>query len=394
MNFTPPDGIPVHSEVMFRALDDAADVAKVLSMEVTAAWINECREIPREILEALGGRCGRYPDEGQRPETVARDQWPTFCGVFGDTNSPEIDSYWCNIFEHLPADEDDPASVLECETFIQPAGDSPEAENLEHLRPDYYSRSGKSEEYYRTMVQVQYARSIKGKPVYEKAYKDRHVSKVPLKFDPMLPIIVGQDCARTPASVLMQMTLGGRINILRELVGFDMGSSTFIKTKLRPMLRNEGLNNVLVFIGDPSWVRQNETDDNSWYKELKKEFPREDGHCVKAAETNDIIRRISALDEGLRTWPDGEPLINIDPSCTWLIQGLRSKYRYARIKGTDSKFQDKPDKNNWSHVLDAAQYGVLFLNGKDYSLEDYIRINYNRFTNKTTYKPADSRVGY
>ena len=58
------------------------------------------------------------------------------------------------------------------------------------------------------------------------------------------------------------------------------------------------------------------------------------------------------------------------------------------------KFQDKPDKNNWSHVLDAAQYGVLFLNGKDYSLEDYIRINYNRFTNKTTYKPADSRVGY
>ena len=33
-------------EVMFRALDDAADIKNLLSLELTGAWLNECREIP------------------------------------------------------------------------------------------------------------------------------------------------------------------------------------------------------------------------------------------------------------------------------------------------------------------------------------------------------------
>lgn len=395
MNFIPPDGIPVCSEVMFVALDDAADVAKVLSMEVTAGWINECREIPREIVENLGKRCGRYPSARQKPEAVPAAEWPTYAGLFGDTNAPEEDSYWQHIFDHLPIDEDNPNSVLACDTFKQPAGDSPDAENIENLPFGYYEQSGESDEWYRTMVQVKYARSIKGKPVYEKTFKpERHISKVPLKLWANLPIIIGQDCARSPASVLMQMLPNGRINILREATGFDMGAKTFVSMKLRPVLRNDAIENPLVFIGDPSWVRQNDTDDNSWKKELTAIFKREEGHHVKSAETNDPIRRITALDEALRTYPDGDPLVMIDPSCTMLIQAMRNKYRYGRIKGSDNKYHDRPDKNNWSHVAEAAQYGILFLTGKYYRVDDYIRITHNAFTGNTSYRPADSRTGY
>ena len=105
-NFTPPDKIPVYSEVLFRALDDPKDIAKVLSLEVTCAWLNECREIPKEIVEHLSKRCGRYPSAKMRPPEIPPEQWPTYKGMFGDTNAPEFDSYWYNVFEHLPTDEE------------------------------------------------------------------------------------------------------------------------------------------------------------------------------------------------------------------------------------------------------------------------------------------------
>ena len=34
---------------------------KLLSLELTGAWINEAREVPKAILEGLTGRVGRYP---------------------------------------------------------------------------------------------------------------------------------------------------------------------------------------------------------------------------------------------------------------------------------------------------------------------------------------------
>jgi hypothetical protein len=394
-DFVPPDKIPVKAEVMFRALDDAADVAKVLSMEVTAAWLNECREIPREIVENLGKRCGRYPDDEMRPDDVPKEQWPTFYGLFGDTNAPEQDSYWESVFEHLPIDEDDEDSVLDCSTFIQPGGDSPQAENVEHLpggQAKYYAREGRSEEWFRTMVQVQYARSIKGKPVYEKSFKpERHVSTVPLKVYSNLPVIIGLDTARKPAAVFEQMTLDGRILTQHETYAFDMGAKLFIARHLRPIINNFYPASALVFVIDPAGNRQNETDDNTWFKELKKSFK---GHHVKCAITNDPITRINATDDILRTWPDGEPMNLIDPCCKYLIQGMRGKYRYVRVKGTDNKFSDKPDKNPWSHTVEAKQYADLFLTSKYYRAEDYVRATHNPLSNTTKFTPADSYTGY
>ena len=51
----------VEAEVLFRPLDTPDDVNRVLSLEVTGAILDEFVEIPKEIVEALSGRCGRYP---------------------------------------------------------------------------------------------------------------------------------------------------------------------------------------------------------------------------------------------------------------------------------------------------------------------------------------------
>jgi hypothetical protein len=52
-------------EVLFVPLDKPDDVRKLLSLELTFAWIDECREIQKEVLDALTGRVGRYPSRLQ-----------------------------------------------------------------------------------------------------------------------------------------------------------------------------------------------------------------------------------------------------------------------------------------------------------------------------------------
>lgn len=383
----------VRSEWLFRSLDTPEDVQRVLSLECSSIWVEEAREIPVQLLSDLEGRCGRYPSQagGFRYRS----------GIIYSTNPPEIDSDHYKLLEHLPQEEDNENSIIDVDAFHQPSGLSPEAENIENLRPGYYEElsKGKKQDWVDVYVHGRYGKSMAGKPVYELSFQyDRRV-KHGLKWDPILPIIIGVDTARQPAMVFMQLGYDGKLRKFREAVGFDMGAKTFINTKLKPLIRNCFSSNPLIFIGDPSWKTQNNTDDNSWYKELKKQFVTEmpgAGNAVKSAETNDPIARINALDDPFRNmWPDGEPGIEYDANCKMLIEGLRSKYRYVRMKTGDGKYQDKPDKNQWSHVSEADQYGTMFALGKHYNAADYVRGTFDHFTQTTTTRRvADLYAGY
>ena len=377
----------VYAEILFRPLDSPEDVQRVLSLELTGAWINEAREIPLEILMALMGRLQRYPRREEVPE-----YWS---GIIADTNPPEVDSTWYKIIEHMPQIDTEPDSVIECSSYVQPSGLSPEAENLGYLADGYYEKlaKGKTEEWVNVYIKGLYAKSQSGKPVYTRQFKyDRHISKVPLKIDPSIPVIIGHDFGRTPAAAFIQQQYDGRIFILREAVSFGIGLKTFNTQSTKPLLNNVFKGVPGVFVGDPAGVRQNDTDDNTCFKELKSTFPREAGYHVKAAVTNDPIVRINALGELLSQFPDGDPLVVIDPSCKWIIEGLRSKYRYAKKTGADN-YHDKPDKNNWSHVIEALQYAMLFLSTK-YSAADYMITTLMPEVPQRRYKPADTYAGY
>ena len=73
-------------EVLFVALDRPKDVRKVLSMELTACWINEAREIAKPVVDGLTGRVGRFPPK--------RDGGCVDPQILMDTNSPEVDHWW------------------------------------------------------------------------------------------------------------------------------------------------------------------------------------------------------------------------------------------------------------------------------------------------------------
>ncbi|MFT8644996.1 MAG: hypothetical protein ABF821_13330, partial [Gluconacetobacter sp.] len=49
------DEKPAEIELLFRALDRPDQVGNLLSLELTGAWVNEAREVPWAIIEAVQG---------------------------------------------------------------------------------------------------------------------------------------------------------------------------------------------------------------------------------------------------------------------------------------------------------------------------------------------------
>lgn len=136
------DGTRVHSEVLFRALDRPEDVRKLLSLELTGAYINEARQVPKAILDVLTTRVGRYPSKAQGG--------PTWYGIWMDTNPWHTGHWGYKLFtKERPGGYD---------LYEQPGGREPAAENLENLPPGYYDRqmAGKDTAWIAEYIDSQY----------------------------------------------------------------------------------------------------------------------------------------------------------------------------------------------------------------------------------------------
>jgi hypothetical protein len=138
----------VYAEILFRALDKPKDVKKTLSLELTGAYINEAREIPKHIFDMLQGRVGRYPSK--------KDGGCTFSGVWFDTNPFPVSHWMYPLFKkELPEG---------FELFEQPDGLGQDAENVDNLERGYYERlqRGKDTEWINTYLRGKYPRSDVG----------------------------------------------------------------------------------------------------------------------------------------------------------------------------------------------------------------------------------------
>lgn len=334
----------VECEVMFRALDDADDVANLNSLEVTFAWMNECRDIHPNIVDALSKRIGRYPSK--------KDGGPTWHGMWGDTNPPTMDTWWYYQMEKL--NPEDGVSPIQngWDVFKQPSGRSQQAENIENLPEGYYDTQGRSEEYIRVYVDGEYGHSSAGQPVFKYFRPDYHMAKSPLRAitNGVRPIVIGMDLGLTPAVVIGQQDPRGRALILAEAVSFDMGVQRFVRTMLKPLLFERFSGMPVIVVTDPAGVQRAQTDERSAIDIIKAE-----GLKVIPARTNSIQARINAVDDYLMRQVDGDPAFLVDPSCTRLKAALMGGYRF-KPKG------DKViDKNEHSHVAEATQYLLLHI---------------------------------
>ena len=333
----------VQCEVMFRALDDADDVANLNSLELTFAWFNECRDIHPDIVDAMSKRVGRFPS--------AKDGGPSWHGMWGDTNPPTMDTWWYYQMEKI--DPKDGVSMNDngWDVFKQPSGRDEGAENIENLPDGYYSIQGRSEEYVRVYIDGEYGLSSAGQPVYKYFRTDYHMAKVKLEqiSNSARPIVIGMDLGLTPAAVIGQVDPRGRVLILDEAVSFDMGIQRFVRTVLKPLLYERFPGSPIMVIVDPAGVQRAQTDERSAVDIIKAE-----GMKVKPAKTNNISARLNSVDEYLMRHVDGETAFLVDPRCTQLKSAMMGGYRYHKKNGSI-------DKNKHSHVAEALQYLMLHI---------------------------------
>ena len=327
------------SEVLFRALDRPDDIGKLLSLELTGAWVNEAREIPRPIIDMLQTRVGRYPSK--------REGGPDWFGILLDTNSPDDFSWWYRLFE-----EQQPEGWRQ---FVQPGGRTEGAENVHNLPAGYYDRiaQGKDAAWTKVYVDGEYGFIVDGRAVYP-AWQDR-IHAAPATRDPELPLIVGIDFGLTPAAAFVQRSTAGQYRAVAELVTEDFSAVEFADV-LAEMLRTTWRDHDITIWGDPAGEQRAQTDKRTPFQILKAA-----GINARPAPTNDFRLRVEAVSRNLtRLCMDGEPGLIVDPSCRYLRRAMAGgyKYRLMQISG-EERFHEAPDKNIYSHVAEGLQYALV-----------------------------------
>lgn len=380
----------VEAEVLFLALDNDADVKKLLSLELTGVWINEAREVPLNIVLTCGDRVGRYPSK--------RRGGPSWYGVIMDTNSPEEDHWWC-IYEGLLPWPEDWEEAYGWKMFTQPPAAferkingkthwelNPKAENLANLPDDYYSNvmSGKPYSHIRVYVGNQPGTLDEGKAVYGNEYSaDVHLATEPFDFIPGLTIWVGIDGGRNPAALFGQQDQLGIWRIPHEFATFDTGPTTFAKALVRDIAKVVPDARDIRFFGDPSGEYGGDNTDKSFFDILKA-----NGVPIKSAGTNDQMIRKEAMRNPLNRLIEGKPGVIVSPKCMYFKAGMAGKYMYRKLQVSGSvRYSDQPEKNKWSHIVEAGEY--MMLGGGEGSLAVGKEWNY-----KKTRKASRAKTGF
>lgn len=356
-------------EVIFLALDRPEDVKKLLSLELTGIWINEAREIPKSIIDACTMRVGRYPS--------MRDGGPSWSGVIADTNAPEEDHWWpimageVPIPDHIPREQakmlvkpdnwnffTQPCGMLETkdeEGEIQDYKENPKAENQKNILSNYYSNliRGKTKSWIDVYVMNRLGHIQDGKPVYPMFASEVHIAKEEIPVAANVPVYVGIDFGLTPAAVLAQK-VRGRWFVQSEIVAVDMGIVRFAEVLRQELATRFSAASEVIIYGDPAGDFRAQTDESTPFHIL-----RGAGLRAYPAPSNSVDLRLESVSSQLTKMVEGKPALLIDRRCPQLIKGFEGGYAYKRMEVSGERYADKPDKNMFSHVHDAAQY--LFL---------------------------------
>ena len=326
-------------EVIFLALDRPDDIAKLLSMELTGAWLNEAREIPKAVLDGLTGRVGRFPSV-----LMGGTSWS---GIIADTNPPDNDHWWYKL-----AEETKPEGWR---FFRQPGGMDPDAENVENLPANYYQRqiSGKDEDWIKVYINGDYGFVRDGKPIYPEFRDSVHVKEFEVVHG--WPMYVGIDFGLTPAAVFGQKSPMGQWRWHSELVTEDMGAKRFAELLRNAMHERYPSMQFAAITGDPAGEGRAQTDETTPFQIL-----RAAGVMAAPAPTNDYTKRRESVAMCLSRLIDGEPGLIIHPNCKTLRKGMAGGYNYKRIQVTgEERYRDMPDKGKYSHVCEAGQYMLV-----------------------------------
>lgn len=370
-----PDHTTVQLELELWALKGQEAYDKLRSCNWTFAWINEATGCTPDVYNAVTGRVGRFP-----PQSLGGVTWG---GTMMDFNMPTpgswLDTYIKNPQPNWTVIWQPPAAFKKEDEYGRVYYEiNPDAENLRNLGsreegdPPDFSDHDKGMRFYRNQIDAQLKLGrfdiidnqycmmdvpiVDGKPVYPGFSMAQHVSKMELKPMPHGEVIVGMDQSGIhPAAVILQYQQS-RWCVLDEIYAENEGFENFLHGMLVPLLRQKYTENDIIAAIDPS----NERD--SWQAITPKQRLEELGIQVAPFGTNNPRTRIYAVERMLNQTVGG---LLVNRECELLIRGFSHEYRYRRMRvsGTiGAVYTPTPEKNDASHVHDALQYAVLYIN--------------------------------
>ena len=355
-------------EVIFLALDRPEDVKKLLSLELTGVWVNEAREIPKSIIDAVTMRCGRFPS--------MREGGPSWSGVICDTNAPEEDHWWAimagdvPIPDHIPREQatmlikpdnwnfyTQPSAMIEKkgeDGIIESYEMNKKAENKSNILSTYYPNliRGKTKNWIDVYVMNRLGLIQEGKPVYPEFYPETHIAKEEIPIAIGVPLYIGIDFGLTPSAVFGQK-VRGRWLIQTEIVAIDMGIVRFAELLRQEIATRFGNLDVYIY-GDPAGDFRAQTDESTPFQIL-----RGAGLRATPAPSNSVDLRLESVSSQLNKMSEGIPAFLVDRRCPTLIKGFEGGYAYRKLQVSGERYDTKPDKNMYSHVHDALQYLML-----------------------------------
>jgi hypothetical protein len=350
-----PDGTSFEAEFIFLALDKPDDAHRLLSLELTFAWINECREIPESIFRQVLQRTGRFPRKIESPITWA--------GVIMDTNPPDTDHWYYDLAEVQKPEKysffRQPGGVIKIGDNYFP---NPEAENIENLAEGhgYYLKQctpGADPNMINVMLMGNYGSLKSDRPVYPQ-FSDALHTVENLQVNRNAPLLLMFDFGLTPACLIGQKGESGQLLIFKELYDDNNGLKQFLDEMVCPELAKPQFRGLPVTaVCDPAGMQRTQVDATlTPVNEILRH-----GITVYPAKTNDFSQRKAAVDRLLtRLTTGGKPALLIDKNnCKRLIKGFISGYSFKRRAGYNDLYRDVPDKNKYSHVHDALQYGAM-----------------------------------
>lgn len=357
----------VRCEMIFLPLEDAQEQARLLSMQLTAAWLSEAIEMNLDILGPVSGRIGRYP-------SGARGQ-PTWMGILADTNMPTLMSPWQQFMENLPPD---------WSLFRQAGGMDPTAENLNwvfqtadtiKLPYNHPVRLAQGRKYYQNLVSMhgnetpwtqryvhaQFGDDPSGLAVFRATFRAQFHIVDQTTLIPGYPLIVAQDFGRNPWSLICQPDHMGRLIIHEEVAGTNVGLEKHVMESLKPrLMQDKYLGFKVAVVGDPAGIAKDSIAEESCFDALKRM-----GLPAIPAPTNDIEPRLRAVEALLVRQVLGGPALAINRGgCPMLCRAMGGGYRFTKTKvGGLRNIPEKNDPEGYSHVADCLQYAALVVHG-------------------------------
>jgi len=345
--FRLPDNTIVHTEFCLLAADTPDDVRRLLSLELSAGWVEEAREIDPEVFEGFQGRTARFPSMAAGGVT--------YPGVVCSMNPPPKGGYWHQMVIKPPKNTEvflQPPALLDDGTI------NPEAENLANLHPAYYENlvEGKSKDWIDVYLKNMFGPGDYGRPIFSGSFSSAfHVAKTHLMpiMQSLSPLIVGLDNGLQAAAVICQQDMRGRVNVLGEAYvpeNTTMSVERFLDTIFQPYFAAKfpqiSRENVL-FVMDPACFQRSQVDE----KTIAMAVAIRGWRAIKANSNSPELRQ-GAVEGLLARQIDGEPGFRFDPDCTHIIESMEWGYRYKKNGQT-------PDKTHHSHINDALQYAAL-----------------------------------